>query len=375
MSRSGNAFKSVNNLVSQSTGLALTSRTINNAAATNTSGGPFYVSGVTVTATPESAKLNTVANILSACVNQVSSTSANNCSTLFTNAVPPTAVHTSQPTVTFPTATDTLQAALYMFLNPSDSSPANLTALYNLSSATPPFQPNLASAPTDWTIAILYLSNSACDTPSNNSNFLSGPSGLAVDANGNIWISNTQSNNSALSEISSVGVPTSCLTFGAPIAAGTRSNTTVDDAGNIWYGDTQNLSLVRFTPSTGARLNYTTQMPPLAITADGSDNVFFTGLQGGTGRLSKLPGAARATINGAATEIANTLGTAPTSAFPDSAGDLWASIRQQLRVGSDAHGRRYGKRLQHEQLHGRVSRQGRRCRTHEHHLRAVGRPG
>ena len=321
----GNAFQTVSNLVSQSNGLALASRTITNSAATNTSGGPYYVSGVTVTATPETAKLNTVANILSSCVNQVSATSANNCSTLFSKAVPPSAVHTSEPSITFPTATDTLQAALYMFLNPSDSSTANLTALYNLSSATPPFQPNLSAAPTDWTIAILYQSTNACAAPSTASTFLSGPSGLAVDGGGNIWISNTQSSNSALSEMSSVGVPAACLNFGSTIAAGTRSNTAIDDAGNAWYGDTQNLSLVRFTPTTGAKLTYTTAAAPLAITADGSDNVFFTGVISGTGRLFKLPGAARATINGSATEISNTLSTSPTSAFPDSAGDIWVS--------------------------------------------------
>ena len=63
----------------------------------------------------------------------------------------------------------------------------------------------------------------------------------------------------------------------------------------------------------------------MSITADGSDNVFFTGVIGGTGRLMKLPGAARATINGNASEISNTLGTTPTSSFPDSAGDIWVA--------------------------------------------------
>ncbi len=321
----GNAFKTVNNLVGTLSGLARTTRNLTNSAASNASGGPFYVSGVIVTATPETTKLNTVANIISSCVNQVSATSANNCATLFNNAVPPAAIHTAQPGITYPTASDTLQAVLYMFLNPTDSSTTNLTALYNLAAAAPPFQPNLASAPTDWTIGITYQSNNTCDTPSNGSSFLSGPSGLAVDGAGNIWIANTQSSNSALSEISSVGVPTACLTLGSTIAAGTRSNTTVDDAGNIWYGDTQNLSLVRFTPSTGARLNYTTAAAPLAITADGADNVFFTGVASGVGQLYRLPGAARATINGSATVISTVLGTAPISAFPDSAGDIWVA--------------------------------------------------
>ena len=321
-----NAFQTVGNLVSQATGLALASKTLTNSAVTNVAGGPFYVSAVTVTATPEAAKLNTVANILASCINQASSTSATNCSTLFADAVPPAANHTSQPSVTFPTATDTLQAALYMFLNPSDSSTANRTALYNLASATPPFQPTLTAVPTDWTIAILFSSNSLCDNPSSTSNFMSSPNGVAVDGSGNIWFSNAQSSNSsALSEISSVGVPSACLAFGNPVNSTTHTNTAIDDTGNVWYGDTLYPNLVRFTPSTGNILRYTTPAAPLSITADGSDNVFFGGAISGTGRLFKLPGAARATINGSATEIANTLGATPTSIFPDTAGDIWVA--------------------------------------------------
>ena len=318
------AFQTVANLVSQSTGFALTTRTLTNAATTNYSGGPFYVSQVAVTVTPEAAKLNTVANILSSCINQASYTTTN-CSTLFADAVPPAANHTAQPTVTFPTATDTLQAALYMFLNPSDSTTANRTALFNLSAATPPFQPTLTAVPTDWSIAILYSSTSTCDNPSADSTFISSPNGLAVDGNGNIWFSNDQSNHAALSEISSTGVPASCLEFGNPIATGTHTNTTIDDAGNVWFGDTQFDSLVRFTPNGGTILHYNTATPPLAITADGSDNVFFTGAISGTGRLFKLLGAARATNTGSAIEIANTLAVTPTSAFPDNSGDIWVA--------------------------------------------------
>ena len=57
----------------------------------------------------------------------------------------------------------------------------------------------------------------------------------------------------------------------------------------------------------------------------GADNVFFTGVASGVGQLYRLPGAARATINGSATVISTVLGTAPISAFPDSAGDIWVA--------------------------------------------------
>ena len=55
-----NAFATANNLVNVATGQAVTSATLN---------GSGTGTGLSITATPESAKLNTIANILSACVN------------------------------------------------------------------------------------------------------------------------------------------------------------------------------------------------------------------------------------------------------------------------------------------------------------------
>lgn len=153
-----NAFATVNNLVTLSTGVAVTSTSL-----TGTGG--------TVTATPESSKLNTVADILAACVNTTGG-SGDPCSTLFSDVV------TSSGTA----PTDILQAAVYMSLNPtsvnnnSNAYTANMSGLYGLVVGTPPFQPTLAAQPTDWTIGIQYTGA----TP------LVDPQNIAVDAGGNV---------------------------------------------------------------------------------------------------------------------------------------------------------------------------------------------
>ena len=137
-----NAFGTVNNLVNVATGNAVVSSTLAN-------------NGLTVTATPESAKLNTVADILAACVNSAGTSDSNGfCTTLFNDTVPTGGT----------AATDTLEAAVYMSLNPTstnsvsswpNSCTSNICALYALASATPPFT-GVGTQPTDWTLGIQY---------------------------------------------------------------------------------------------------------------------------------------------------------------------------------------------------------------------------
>jgi hypothetical protein len=283
-----------------------------------------------MTATPEAAKLNTIANILSSCINQVSATSSNNCATLFTNATPPpNPARTSQPNATFPVAADTLQAALYMFLNPTDGTTAARTNLFNLSPATgAPYQPTITALPTDWSIAVSYSTANTCGTTA--SNFFSHPYDMNVDINGNLWISNNASNGS-LVEISNTGEPTTCATLNALGAGGGQ----IDINGNVWVGDAGSNHLYRFTPagslsvSTNNPANsvrtYNTAGPVLSITSDGAGNVFFTDVVAGQGQVYKIDFGAG--INGvnAPTLISTTVGSYPARIFPDTAGDLFVS--------------------------------------------------
>src|SRR5271170_7987681 len=186
-----NAFATANNLVNVSTGAAVTSATLTN-------------NGFTITTAPESAKLNTIANIIAACVNSDGSGTSPCQTTLFPDVTPAGGT----------APTDTLQAAVDMSLNPTSNNAAtsatNMAALYGLQTGTPPFA-GVATQPTDWTVGIQYTAAST---------LLPQQQNIAADASGNIWIvTDGSSVNGSLVELS----PT-----GTPMLSSTLSTTTVN---------------------------------------------------------------------------------------------------------------------------------------------------
>jgi len=260
-----NAFATVANLETLNTGAANTSVTLNGAASA--------VSAVVSTATPETAKINQMANILAACVNNATSAAAN-CSTLFSNATPPSPSVTSQPSATFSTAVDTLQAAYYMATNPTDSvaaNPNNLSNLYALSAAAgAPFQPTLSAAPTDWTIGLVY--NSGATKCSSGALFINYPYANSIDAAGNVWMSNGGSGTSgALTEMSPTGVPLNC----SGTVFQSRGGAAIDTAGNVWIASNTTAAVYKFDGTTTTTIP-TATAKNYAMAADGKGNVFFT---------------------------------------------------------------------------------------------------
>jgi len=142
-----NAFGTVSSLVNQSTGAALAG---------------------TATAVAPQAQLNTLANILAACVNSTGGGAGDgsNCGTLFKSTTPAS---------TGVAPTDTLQAIFNLARNQGPSATIN-TALFDLSPAAAPFQPSLTAVPDDWTLPIT-LSGGGLD----------GPTALGIDSAGNVW--------------------------------------------------------------------------------------------------------------------------------------------------------------------------------------------
>ncbi|MEO6923985.1 MAG: hypothetical protein ABI142_09185, partial [Bryocella sp.] len=248
-------------------------------------GGTFYSSvtfnadpsssaaGVTITAASESAKLNTLANILAACVSSDGTGAA--CAALTANAVPPTTAPPGSATgqvaaessaitnfpgvATYPAVADTLQAIDYMMINPTNSqdygTTGRLNNLYTLSSSTSPFQnpAPLTVQPKDWTVGVNFTASGTCNagvltasvaTPSQ---FVFDTYSMAVDKSGNIWIGGysgaaSSATNNILSEISPIGAPLACIS--ANLAGGGLGNgriVTIDSKGNVWYGSDQGL--------------------------------------------------------------------------------------------------------------------------------------
>jgi hypothetical protein len=243
-----NAFASVNTLVNVGTGYINTS----------------LPAGATI----PTAELNTLGNILAACVNVTmgyAGASGNACTLLFPAATP---TGGTQPT-------DTLTAAMNIAQHPGN----NVGSLFPIAGKYAQFGPTvLNTAPNDWTVAIRYTGGGALTANTR-------PLGVAADQQGNIWVSNdgTTAANTKLVEFSPTG------TLIASHAHGAYAGVAIDLAGNAWGSYTY---LVKNTPGatgttttlTGGGGQVSGDIP--AITVDGSGNVWATTLTAGdVGRI------------------------------------------------------------------------------------------
>ncbi|MDR3734591.1 MAG: hypothetical protein P4L10_03540 [Acidobacteriaceae bacterium] len=232
----------------------------------------------TITITPNASKLTTMANILASCVNS-DGLSDSTCPTLFADVV------TTSGTV----PTDTLQAAVYMSLNPTSNnangSTANLTQLYGLATPGSPFifvgsSPFIGSGvgtqPTDWTISIMYSDTTGASFPY--------PQRLAIDSSGNIWIINNSSTSTdgQLTELNGSAPGTVTFTstiFGSSstsIAAGNPRDLAIDTNNNVWFTAPSASQVFEYTPGTAANtaLNYGLGFGPYGISINGNNDVF-----------------------------------------------------------------------------------------------------
>ena len=286
------------NLANTATGVALTSTSIP---------GIHGLAGATITATPETSKINLLANILTSCVNNASA-SATNCSTLFANAYPAS----GSPGA----ASDVLQAIFYMLTNPTSSgNQANLFALAGGTASA--FQPALAAQPSDWTVAISYSSTNTCGT--GNGGIFSAPSSLAIDLDGDVWIGNGQTGNGNVVEMTGSGIGATCNSFGAGATAA-PSSVFIDSAQNVWSALSGSLTLTRFNPNNSSTLTFNAAGPVLAIAGDGSGNIYFSDATA----VFEIAGGATA-ASATTPTLVTSMVTNATSLMPDKTGALWAS--------------------------------------------------
>jgi hypothetical protein len=103
---------------------------------------------------------------------------------------------------------------------------------------------------------------------------------------------------------------------------------TLDASGNIWFAG--GTTMYRYNQNTHVTLAFPVAVSPLAITADGLGNVYFTAVAGTTGSLYQLPAAATAGAAVAPVQISNTVGPNPIRMMPDYKsttvlGNIWVS--------------------------------------------------
>jgi hypothetical protein len=157
--------------------------------------------------------INTLGNILAACVNSNGTVSA--CTTLFANA------KSGGTTGALPT--DTATAAINIAHNPV----AAVGTLYGLASAYAQFNPALTAQPNDFTISILYENEVLAGFTTQTA----GP--LAIDASGDVW-----SANNVVDEINPQGydytVSQSSYGLGGYSGFSGAVNIAIDVNGNAW---------------------------------------------------------------------------------------------------------------------------------------------
>lgn len=221
--------------------------------ATGNAGGASLATGVTVPV----SELNTLADILAACVNSNGGAygSATACGSLFTA----TGV-----------TTNTFDAALNIAKNPGYN---RITALVSLVTAQSPFQPTLAGTPNDFTVAVTYAGSSSLATPW----------GIAIDASGNAWVTNESG--TSIAQFTPSGTAATYTATGLVGAKGIA----IDNSGNVWVANTAGNSVIEFpsgnvnSPVSSTPLGIT---GPSAIAVDHSNDIWIANQNGN--RVIKL---------------------------------------------------------------------------------------
>lgn len=287
-----NAFATVNNLVNVTTGAMP---------------GPSLPAG----ATAPSGELNTLADILNSCTQ---TTGGAACNTLFSAATPPRG---SQPD-------NTIDAALNMALNPS----LNVSTFFGLAGANPPFAPGLTAAPNDWTLAINFTGGG-----------LNGPSAVAVDSSGNIWVADYFD---AVSEFSAQGAALS--PSGGFTGGGLHESygLTLDPSGNVWVVDEESSgtnggrgAVTKLDPTgqilSGAKgfiaggINF-----PIGIASDSSGNIWVANYGNSTATVLSSSGTS---LSGSSGFGAGSL-SFPVAVAVDSNGTAWLANQSSNTITS-----------------------------------------
>jgi streptogramin lyase len=209
-------------------------------------------------------RLDTLANILAACV-ESSGPSSSACATLLSNTGG---------------STTTLQAAHAMTINPV----ANVGALFVLQGGAPPFTPALSAAPDGWEIALNFK-------PSGGG--IAQPAGIAIDAVGNVWVANSIGGPTGFGSVTELTPSGGLAGNFAPSGANfsSLSGVAIDSLGNAWVTNSNinNSSVTALTSSGGLVGNFSlgdgaAGSDGLAI--DANDNVWVA--NGGTSNVTEL---------------------------------------------------------------------------------------
>ena len=269
--------------------------------------------------------LNTLADVISACVN--SNGTDGQCANLMSLTTP------SGGTA----PTDTLQAVLSIAHNPT----LNVSAIFALAPAIAPFQPTYATAPNDWLLRLEDPSlTPAAGLFKCTLSAMSNPQDYATDAGGLVWRGVQYSSPSASATTGYYATdPTDQQLPGSPFTLNafnglTPTSFAIDQTGKVWSvgqycpGNTGSSTA---TPALAVLNPAATSGVPFSLVASGMPSLAQLGFDN-TGRLWVTQGMAFGTGTPASypnplTASATGNGTANAIAF-DGLGNLWAANQE-----------------------------------------------
>jgi hypothetical protein len=166
-------------------------------------------------------QINTIANMLDACIKTtggVYTNTSTNCGMLFANVQAASGTNPVTNAAYAPPA-DTIQAAVYLALTPAVAA-SNIANLAPLAGKFGTFTPYVSSASAiiDYTVAIQFIPV----IPTTTTTLLTQPTAVAIDSNGNAWVVNQAGSGTYVTtaiELSPTGVP-----MQAGTTAGTSPN-------------------------------------------------------------------------------------------------------------------------------------------------------
>ena len=208
--------------------------------------------------------INTLANVLAACVNSTNTASvptSGACQTLYNDTG---------------NAADTATAAIYIAQHPG----SNVGPLFNLQQQYVQFSDDLTSAPTDFSVGIKYTGAG-----------LSSPVDVAVDAGGNAWVTSSAG---YLSKLTPLGTHNT----GSPQALGSAANyVAIDQTGNALVTTAANTVLqLGSTIASGVQTIFNgllggsdTFASPAGVASDGNGNTYVANPNGDPTTFLGLP--------------------------------------------------------------------------------------
>jgi streptogramin lyase len=200
--------------------------------------------------------INTLANIIAACINTDGTT--NGCNQLFAY----TTSSTGSPA-------DTVAAMLSIVKHPAN----HVSDLLDQVQPSAPFSPSLTAAPNDWTVALHYT----------NAN-LSSPSGIAFDSLGDLWITNRTSTNVTELYSGLSGNTAGLYNYFSPYGLLGAQALAIDSSNNVWIANTAGNSVIELDQNgndlsgpgyTAGGIN-----APIAIAIDSNNNAWVANYNG-----------------------------------------------------------------------------------------------